>query len=134
MVQTGVSPWSSCTGSADVVSNHTVKTEHLHMEVENHSKKKSPAKTTAETSQFSGGLAHLHKLVAVTASFVPPFDHPCKLLGARNVSLCSWLDRQGLHVLKHVVLRRSALGRERLPGCDVYGDIKGTYEPQDAGT
>jgi len=70
------------------------------MEVENHPKKKSSAQTTAETSQFSGGLSHLHNLVAVTASFVPTFVHPCKLLGAGNISsLCSWLDQQGLHLL-----------------------------------
>ena len=105
------------------------------MEVENHPKKKSSATTTAETSQFSAGLPHLHKLVAATASFVPPFVQPCELLGAGNFSsLCSWLDHQGLHVQKNMLLRLSALGEERLPGCDVYGDIKGTYEPQGAGT
>lgn len=124
MVQSRVSPWS-CTGSADVGSDNTVKAEHLHMEVENHPKKKSSAKTTAETSQFSGRLAHLHKLVAVTASFVPPFVHPCKLLGAGNISLCSWLAHQQLRVLKHMLLRRSTLGGERLPGVMFMGISKG---------
>lgn len=41
-VQTRVSPWS-CTGSADVVSDHTFAAEHLCMEVENHPKKQSSA-------------------------------------------------------------------------------------------
>lgn len=75
-----------------------IKAEHLHVEVE------SSAKISAETSPFSGGLAHLHKLVAVTASFVPPSVHPFKFLGGENIpSVLSWLDDQGLHVLKHML-------------------------------
>lgn len=58
----------SCTGSAGVTLDHILKAEHLQVEVE------SSAKISAETSPFLGGLAHLHKLVAMRASFVPPSD------------------------------------------------------------
>lgn len=88
----------SCSGSAGVALDRMLKAEHLHVEVE------SSAKISAETSPFSGGLAHLHKLVAVTASFVPPSVHPFKFLGGENIpSVLSWLDDQGLHVLKHML-------------------------------
>lgn len=89
------------------------------MEVENHSKRKPSAKTTAEPSLFGGGLAHLPKLAAVTALFVPLFCPSLQAPGGRKYC-------QGLHVLKHMLLLCSALGGERLPGCDVYEDLKGT--------
>lgn len=60
-----------------------LKAEHLQVGV------KSSAKISAEMSPFSGGLAHLHKLVAVMASFVPPSLHPFKFLGEKTSPLCA---------------------------------------------
>lgn len=79
----------SCSGSAGVTLDHILKAEHIQVEVE------SSAKISAGTSPFSGGLAHLHKLVAVAASFVPPSVHPFKFLGGENISVCSWLAIKG---------------------------------------